>query len=112
MNDMVAKFIAYHTVNPHVYDVFKQLVQERLARKKTRLQSTQLMCFLRERFEMQVEGDFEFKINQIFGAAYVRMFELEYPNHVGLFKKKVSRFDDYDMAPMLEHYKLSKTVVA
>lgn len=77
---------------------------DRTSRKKTRLQSNALMCALRDKFELQVEGDFELKINQIFGAGYVRMLELEKPSTVGLFRKKESRFDALDMLPLLAHY--------
>jgi hypothetical protein len=104
MPNMIQKFHEYHQTNPHVYGVFKQLVMQRIARRKTSAQSTMIMCALREKFDLEVDGDFEFKINQIFGAAYVRMFELQYPNYIGYFRKKVSLFDDVDLEPSLALY--------
>lgn len=105
MPTMVQKFHQYHQTNPHVYGVFKQIVMERLARGKTLGQSNHTMCALREKFDLEVKGDFEFKINQIFGAAYVRMFELDCPQHIGFFHKKISDFDTIDFLPSLALYR-------
>lgn len=86
------KFCAYHEENPQIYEGFKKLALKAIAlQNRQRFGAKALFEILR--WNTAIIGNDEFKLNNNYTSFYARLFEKEFPQHVGFFEKRKSKFD-------------------
>lgn len=96
MRKLLSEFRAFHTANPHVYELFKKYTFEAIAAGREHLGSR--MVTERIRWYTTVEtSDVEYKLNNNHNAYYSRKFMFDYPEHQGFFRTRNARGDDGDI---------------
>lgn len=84
------KFLGFHKENPGVYELFKVFTFQAIVRGYKHLSAD--MVGHRIRWETKVETTNQgFKINNDYIAWYSRLFEADYPEHKGFFRKRKVR---------------------
>ncbi len=83
------KFIEYHRANPEVYDAFKTFALQLIQAGHTRIGSK--MIAERIRFESKISKVGKYKVNNNYTADLARLFEIEFPEHEGVFEKRTCR---------------------
>lgn len=78
-------FGVYHDANPHVYAKFKTLALQAI---KSNQRCGAKMILEVMRWKTTVEGNDLFKVNNNTAPHYARLFEEEYPQHAGYFRKR------------------------
>ncbi len=78
------EFEIYHAKNPHIYEAFKEKALE-AAKRRVRFSARAIISILR--WETPLTGTGTYKIWSPATPYYVRMFEAEFPEHKGFFKK-------------------------
>lgn len=73
-------FERFHDANPGVYDDFKALTFEGIAKGKTRL-SAHFLC-------QMIVWNKGVKVNNNFSSRYARMFDAEHPAHSDVFETR------------------------
>lgn len=86
-------FERYHADNPQVYQLFKKFAWQVIGRGFKNYSARAIAHRIRWHTSIETQGD-EFKINNNYTSAYARMFEREYPEHRGFFRKRQSRYDE------------------
>lgn len=81
------QFVSYHEDNPQIYTAFKRLAFKAMSRGKQYYGAKALFEVLR--WQTEIEGTGEFKINNNHVSRYVRLFETEFPEHRGFFRKRI-----------------------
>ena len=81
----LARFIAFHTMNPHVYASFTQLARQMLATGKKRYSAQAIIYVLRWEYDLKTVGDV-FEINNDFTSVYARLLCLEDPEFLHFFE--------------------------
>lgn len=84
------KAIDYDHGNPLVWEYFVLFTFEMIEKGYKRIGSK--MIFERIRWETMIKGD-PFKVNNNYTPYYARKFEREYPQHKGIFSKRVAITD-------------------
>lgn len=87
-NDL--KAIDYDRENPLVWGYFVSFTNEMISHGHKRIGSK--MIFERIRWETKLKGS-PFKVNNNYTPYYARKFEREYPQHKGIFSKRVAITD-------------------
>lgn len=86
------EFIEYHKTNPHLYEAFKRISLRAIELGFTHYGAKGVFEIIRwERAEKSKSDDF--KINNNYAPLFTRLFENEFPQHVGFFRKRKSLFD-------------------
>ena len=81
------KFDAFHAENPHIYEKFVYYTMQAIGVGRTRYSARTIIE--RIRWHTTVESnDPDFKINDHWPPFYVRLFEMDYPEHEGFFAKR------------------------
>jgi len=91
------RFWGYHRRNPHVYDLFKNIALNMILDGRKHHGAKAIME--RIRFEtawLQTDDDDGFKINNCYTSIYVRLFERDYPEHEGFFRKCKLSYDPFE----------------
>ena len=88
--ELKIKFNQYHHDNPEIYKVFKSYAL-RAVKLKSHFGAKAIFEIIR--WNTEISGNDEFKINNNYTALYARLFENEYPQHTGFFRKRKSKFD-------------------
>ena len=86
------KFKIYHVENPQIYMAFKEKALEAVKRKQ------HFSCraiFHVLRWETMVSGKGDFKVWNDSSPYYGRLFEKDFPQHKGFFRKKKILASDY-----------------
>lgn len=78
-------FGVYHDANPHVYAKFKSLAIKAATRGQ-RFGAKGILEVMR--WQTSVEGNDMFKVNNNAAPYYARLFEDEYPQYAGYFRKR------------------------
>lgn len=85
-----ARFHAYHTANPHVYELVKKYTKDVIKTGRKTFSMTSIFERIRWYTNIETTGD-EFKINQNYIPHYSRMFMREHPEHDGFFNTRKLR---------------------
>lgn len=85
------KFKDYHSKYPEVYKTFKELVFKAMRNGHKHFSARGLFQVMRFKMPGNTKQD-GFKYNNNYTPYYVRMFEKEYPQHVGFFEKRKTKF--------------------
>ena len=72
-----AAFEQFHAENPKVYELFKKFTFELIFRRRTHYSADAIIH--RVRWETNIIGGKDYKINNNFVAYYVRLFNAEFP---------------------------------
>lgn len=81
------KFLEYHRDNPHVYELFKEFALQII--KSGHKNFSARGIFHRIRWETYTDDRFEpLKVNNNYSSGYARLFEQDYPEHKGFFRKR------------------------
>ena len=91
-NKLEQRFGAFHTENPNVYSLFKRFTFEVIRRGHQHYSADAVIHRIRWETGVVTQGD-DFKINNNWVSAYVRLFERDHPQHAGFFRKRVSQYD-------------------
>lgn len=91
-SNKLAKFRKYHADNPQVYEQFKRFTFE-LINAGAKHCGAQAVIE-RIRWETRVTGNDGFKVNNNYSSFYSRLFEKDYPQHFGIFRKRTSAADE------------------
>lgn len=89
-------FNAYHNANPKIYKEFRHLALEAIRRGHKNFSAK--MIFEIIRWNGPVSGDDGFKLNNNYHSFYARMFEKEFTNYTGFFRKRKSKADSLKAA--------------
>lgn len=81
----LARFIAFHTMNPHVYESFSQLARQMRATGKKRYSAQAIIYVLRWEYDLKTQGDV-FEINNDFTSVYARLLCIEEPEFLQFFE--------------------------
>lgn len=87
------KFQIYHAKNPHLYKAFMKLALE-MAKRKEKFSCRAIFHILR--WETIILGTGPFKVWDHASPYYGRMFEKEFPQYKGFFRKKKILASDYN----------------
>lgn len=79
-------FVAFHALNPHVYQRFKDIVFRLIERGRKRYSSKTILCVVRFQRDMETQSDEEYRINDAFTAEYARLFIVDFPQHKDFFE--------------------------
>ena len=80
------RFREYHEDNPHVYGAFCRAALALIGAGRTHYGAKAI--FEKIRFDSIISGNDDFKINNNYVSRYSRMFERDYPEHAGFFRKR------------------------
>ena len=84
------RFQAFHTKNPHVYDLFKQFTFQAINAGRGRFGAR--VIWERMRWYTRVETQEEdYKLNDHYPPKYARMFMADFPEHAGFFETREKR---------------------
>lgn len=81
------KFEEYHKENPSIYNVFKWLALESIRMGHKHFSARGLFQIARWKMGGKQKSD-GFKYNNNYTPYYVRMFDLEFPEHNDFFEKR------------------------
>lgn len=87
-----SRFCSYHEANPQVYLYFRDMAIDTIRRGFKHYSAKGVMELIRWHSGATAKGDC-FKVNNSYTSYYARLFEKEYPQHRGFFRKRNSKFD-------------------
>lgn len=87
--DTLRKFKAYHQENPLVFKHFKRLAFEAIGAGRQYYSSKMVINILR--WETEVRGYGDFKINDKYQSLYGRLFIYEFPEFKNLFQIRIRK---------------------
>ncbi len=87
-NQIDEAFNAFHLKNPRVYGIFRNLALKAIRLGKTKISAKMLIEVVRWNYEMEMQGDEKFKINNNFTSRYARMFISRNPEYAKLFETR------------------------
>lgn len=87
-----AKFCSYHSANPQVYEAFKKFTLRTIKKGFKNYSAKGIFELVRWHSGITADNDV-FKVNNNYTSFYARLFEKDYPDHEGYFRKRTSKFD-------------------
>ena len=84
-------FEEFDAANPALYQRFKQLAFELIAKGRRRYSSKTIVCVMRFQHDISTNADDEFKINDVVTSRYARKFLAEHPEHADFFELRELR---------------------
>lgn len=81
--DTVDDFLNYHEANPQIWKEFQKYALFVISRNK---KIGAKGIYERVRWDLEIESEGEFKLNNNYAAYYARAFELKHPGHKGFFE--------------------------
>lgn len=85
-------FKQYDQENPQIYQEFKRLSRMLISRGYTHIGARQIFEVIR--WETMISGNDGFKVNNSYTSDYARKFENDFPQYVGIFRKRLCKFRD------------------
>jgi len=85
-------FINYHKENPEIYEAFKTFSLQAISSGRKYFSAEMVVNRIRWYTQVESKNDV-FKINNNYKAFYSRMFEKEFPQHKGFFRKRRALVD-------------------
>lgn len=89
---MKRSFKLYHAENPKIYEAFRRLAFQLVDRGYNRIGARQILEVIR--WETMVSGNDQYKINNNYSADYARLFEKDHPQFVGIFMKRLLKYQE------------------
>lgn len=84
--ERVEEFLSWHRRAPHVWKTFEKAA---IRRAKSGERAWGAMAFINEiRWEEEIPGGEDFKVNNNWAPFYARVFHLKYPEYKGFFITK------------------------
>ena len=84
-------FIKFHELNPKVYEEFQKIACTYIATGERRIKADMICEIIR--FQMMKEYNDGYKFIKDFAQNYAIKFENDFPNHVGIFTKRLVNFE-------------------
>ena len=84
-------FKQYHEQSPEVYEAFKKYAFQLINRGYKRIGAKQIFEVIR--WHSMVSGNDKYKCNNNYTADYARKFEKDFPDHFGIFSKRLCNSD-------------------
>jgi len=85
-------FENFHENNPRVYELFILFTSRVIGRGFKHYSADAIVHRIRWETGVETRGD-EFKLNNNYISAYARMFERDFPQYQGFFRKRQSKYD-------------------
>jgi len=79
-------FRKYDVANPHIYRVFVKKVFEAVREGRQNWSARAIFNVIR--WNTELRGDDDFKVNNNYSSRYTRKFESEYPELMGFLRKR------------------------
>jgi len=86
------QFPKYHTDNPQIYDAFKRVALQAIAKGYSHWGAKGVFEVIRWQTNVSASND-DFKCNNNFTPCFARMFANEFPQHKDFFRLRESKFD-------------------
>lgn len=90
---LVEQFERFHRENPHIYELFKRFAGMLVDRGYKHHSSDAILHRIRWHVNVETVDATGFKINDHYTAFYSRLFERDFPQHAGFFRKRASAAD-------------------
>ena len=87
------QFVKYHAENPQVYEAFKKFALETIRRGFKHYSAKGIYELIR--WHTGVSSNDIFKVSNNYTPFYARLFEKDYPQFKGYFRKRKSKFDTF-----------------
>ena len=84
-------FLKFNEVNPRVYDQFKEIANLYISKGERRIKAETICEIIRFQFMKEFNDDHKFI--RFFAQDYAKKFENDFPNHVGIFTKRLVNFE-------------------
>jgi hypothetical protein len=84
-------FVKYHAENPQVYQAFKKLTIQTIQKGFRHYSAKGIYELIR--WHTGTAGNDGFKVSNNYTPFYARLFEKDYPQYRGYFRKRKSKFD-------------------
>ena len=88
----IEKMELYHQENPEIYKTFVQFTFQVISSRRKYFGSQAIIERIRWYHAVESISD-DFKINNDMAAFYSRLFEKNYPEYKGFFRKRMSKLD-------------------
>jgi hypothetical protein len=82
-------FLQYDKENPQIYKRFAEISEMYIKRGYKHIGAKSICETIR--WETFISGNDDFKINNNYISGYARKFEIENPEHLGLFRKRLCK---------------------
>ena len=94
---MVEEFKAFHRENPHIYELFKKFTLQSISRGREHFSARTVLHRIRWYTDVETVSPDGFKVNNNWSAFYARLFERDFPEHIGFFRNRESVADTRDV---------------
>jgi len=84
-------FLKFNEINPRVYDQFKEIANLYISKGERRIKSETICEIIR--FQLMKEFNDGHKFIRFFAQDYAKKFENDFPQHVGIFTKRLVNFE-------------------
>jgi hypothetical protein len=84
-------FLKFNKVNPRVYNQFKEIANLYISKGERRIKAETICEIIR--FQLMKEFNDDHKFIRFFAQDYAKKFENDFPNHVGIFTKRLVNFE-------------------
>jgi hypothetical protein len=84
-------FIKFHEENPKIYEEFQKIACIYIARDKVRIKADMICEIIR--FQLMKDYNDAYKFINSFPQDYAKKFENDFPQHVGIFTKRLVNFE-------------------
>jgi len=88
---MQKSFKSYHESNPKIYDQFKEIANLYISKGERRIKAETICEIIR--FQLMKEFNDGHKFIRFFAQDYAKKFENDFPNHAGVFTKRLVNFE-------------------
>ena len=84
-------FLKFNEVNPRIYDQFKEIANLYISKGERRIKAETICEIIR--FQLMKEFNDSHKFIRYFAQDYAKKFENDFPNHTGVFTKRLVNFE-------------------
>jgi hypothetical protein len=88
---MQKSFKSYHESNPKIYEKFQKIACVFISKGERRIESEMICNIIK--YELITNFDDAYKIIKDFHSNYAKKFEADFPNHAGVFTKRLVNFE-------------------
>jgi hypothetical protein len=84
-------FIKFHEENPKIYEEFQKIACIYISRDKVRIKADMICEIIR--YQLMKDYNDAYKFINYFAQDYGKKFENDFPNHAGVFTKRLVNFE-------------------
>jgi hypothetical protein len=84
-------FLKFNEVNPRVYDQFKEIANLYISKGERRIKADMICEIIR--YQLMKDYNDAYKYINSFPQDYAKKFENDFPNHAGVFTKRLVNFE-------------------